>query len=212
MKRQSKKPDKEIIRREKQLIARCVKGDKEAWDEFVDTYKALIYDAILRTFHFVGYKNIEEAAGDIFQDVFASLLRDNCRKLRSFKWKNGCSLASWLHIIAKNITFDYIRKHFSREKIIVSLTKGSEDKEDTFEDKESSLENLEHKEKVNIFEGALKELPKEDIYLIELLYFREYSSKRVAKILGKSVDALYMQKKRMIDKLKKIIEKHTAKL
>ncbi len=212
MKRQAKKEDKEKIRREQQLVARCVRGDKKAWDEFVDTYKSLIYSAIIRTFHFVGHKNTEEAAGDIFQDVFASLLRDNCAKLRSFKWKYGCSLASWMHIIAKNLAFDYIRKFFSQEKIIASLTKGSEDEKSIFDGKksldETFLKKLEHEEKVNLFEKALKELPKEDIYLIELLYFREYSHKRIAKILNKTVDALYMQKKRVTEKLKKIVEEY----
>ena len=206
------KTNKEVIRREQQLVTRCIKGDKGAWDEFVDRYKNLIYSAIIRTFHFVGYKNVEEAADDLFQSVFASLLKSNCAKLCSFKWKNGCSLASWLHIIAKNITFDYIRKFLSREKVMAFLTKGSKNEKDIFGGKKSAdqsfLENLEHEEMVNLLERALKELPKEDVYLVELIYLRELPHKRAAKILGKSVDALYMQKKRAVEKLKKIVGKY----
>jgi RNA polymerase sigma factor (sigma-70 family) len=201
---------KESIRREKELVSRCVKGDKIAWDEFVDKYKRLIYSAILRAFQFVGYRNTEEIAGDLFQEVFASLLRDNCAKLKSFKWKNGCSLASWLLIISKNVTFDYMRRTFSREKIMTSLAKDSKDDahllKDTQSINESFLNNLEREERINIFKKALKKLDKQDLHLVDLIYFREYSHSQAAAILKKSVDAVYMQKKRIIDKLKKIIK------
>ena len=43
--------------------------------------------------------------------------------------------------------------------------------------------------------------------MIDLIYFRGLSHSRAASILGKSVDAVYMQKKRVIGKLKDIIEK-----
>lgn len=205
-----KKVDKELMRRERRLVARCIKRDEKAWSEFVDTYKRLIYSAIIRTFNLVGYKNAEEAAGDIFQDIFASLLKDNCAKLRSFKWKNGCSLASWLVVVAKNRTFDYIRNVLSRKEITTSFREDPAHEEGLSEYDEflceSFLKDLEDKEKISIFEKALKELPKEDIYLVDLIYFRELSYKRIAAILGKSIDAVYMQKKRVIDKLKNIIK------
>src|SRR3989338_538845 len=116
-----RKPDKGLMRWERTLVGRCVKNDKRALDDFVDKYKGIIYDAIIKTFHFVGYKNTEEAASDLFQEVFSLLLKNDCAKLKSFKWKNGCSLASWLHVVSKNVTFDYLRRHFARGKIMESL-------------------------------------------------------------------------------------------
>ncbi len=208
----NRKPDKGLIRWERTLVARCIKSDKRAWDEFVDKYKGIVYDAIIKTFHFVGYKNTEDAAGDLFQEVFSLLLKNDCAKLRSFRWKNSCSLASWLHIVTKNVTFDYLRKCFARGKITESLTTGDIDAPADYHIEVSEdtdiLQKLEDEEKLGIFEKALKTLPKEDFLVINLIYLRGISHEKTAKMLGKSVDALYMQKKRVIDKIKKTIESY----
>ena len=200
------------MRWERTLVIRCVKSDKRAWDEFVDKYKGIIYDAIIKTFHFVGYENTEDAASDLFQEVFSSLLKNDCEKLRSFKWKNDCSLASWLHVVSKNVTFDYLRKSFARGKITESLTAVDEDVPEDYQIETSIdadiLQKLEDEEKLGIFEKALKTLPKEDFLVINLIYLRGISHENAAKVLGKSVDALYMQKKRIIDKIKKTIESY----
>jgi len=203
--------DKESIKREKQLVARCIKGSRGAWEEFVDVYKGLIYNSIIKTFQLVGYRNTEEIADDLFQDVFALLLKDRCAKLSSFKWKNDCSLVYWLGVITKNLTFDYIRRFLSREKILVSLAKGSGPEEKVFKDDISPdisfLDDIEEKERLKLFEQALQKLSKSDMRLVELLYFRKLAYERVAAVLGKSVDAVYMQKKRVVEKLKVIIKK-----
>lgn len=209
MRKNPEKIGRNRVRQEQKLAARCIKGDKSAWDEFVDAYKNLIYSSIIRTFHLVGYKNAEEIAGDIFQEVFASLLKNNYAKLRSFKWKRSCTLASWLSIIARNLTFDYIRKIFSRQEIISSLKSNASDEEISKWQQSSDsapLENLEEAEAVGLFEKALQKLTKHELEFIELIYFRGLPAGRVAGILGKSVDAVYMYKKRLIDKLKKTVE------
>jgi len=210
-----KKADQKTIEREKALISRCIDGEKRAWDEFVDAYKALIYHAIISSFQFAGYRNVEEATGDIFQDVFTSLLKDDYAKLRSFGWKNGCSLASWIHIVAKNVTFDYLRRYFKRGEIMEPLAEGDEEEPAEYRIKESEemmgLDKLESEERNDLFEKALKALPKEDFFLIELIYFRGISHQKAAGILGKSVEAIYMQKKRAIDKIKETVEVNYGK-
>ncbi|MBL7071401.1 MAG: sigma-70 family RNA polymerase sigma factor [Candidatus Omnitrophica bacterium] len=206
-----KKLDREAIKREKQLVARCVKESKGAWEEFVDAYKGLIYNSIIRTFHFVGYKNTEEIADDLFQDVFALLLKNRCAKLGSFKWKNDCSLVYWLGVITKNLTFDYIRKFISRENILTSMAKDPGSEHVLLDEEESPdmsfLGKIEEKERLEIFGQALERLSKDELRLVELLYFRGLAHERTADILGKSVDAVYMQKKRVIEKLKAIVKK-----
>jgi len=200
--------DKESIKKEKQLVARCVRGERQAWEEFVDIYKGLIYNTILKTFHLVGYRNTEEVADDLFQEAFAMLLKDGCAKLSGFKWKNDCSLVYWLGVITKNLTFDYIRRFVTREKILDSLARGfvQNVKEGTSSDA-PFLDDIDEKDKLALFEKALNRLPKNEMRLVELIYFRKISHERAAAILGKSVDAVYMQKKRAIERLKKIVRK-----
>ena len=203
--------DKESIKKEKRLVARCVRGDRQAWEEFVEIYKGLIYNTILKTFQLVGYRNTEEIADDLFQEVFAMLLKDGCAKLNGFKWKNDCSLVYWLGVITKNLTFDYIRRFVTRERILVSLAKGSGPNDGTFRKDDfadmSFLGDIEEKDKLEFFKKVLKRLPKTEMRLMELIYFRGVTHERAAAVLGKSVDAVYMQKKRAIDRLKTIVKK-----
>ncbi len=203
--------DKESLKREKELVARCIKGSSGAWEEFVDAYKGLIYNTIIKTFQLVGYRNTEEAADDLFQDVFALLLKDRCAKLSGFRWKDDCSLVFWLGVVTKNLTFDYIRRFISREKIIASLEKDSGSGDSLFKDDASPdvsfLDDIEQKERMELFGKAIKRLSKSEMRLVELLYFRRLSFERAAAVLGKSVDAVYMQKKRVVEKLKTIIRR-----
>ena len=114
--------------------------------------------------------------------------------------------------MSKNVTFDYLRKSFARGKITESLTAVDEDVPEDYQIETSIdadiLQKLEDEEKLGIFEKALKTLPKEDFLVINLIYLRGISHENAAKVLGKSVDALYMQKKRIIDKIKKTIESY----
>ena len=206
-----KRLDREAMKREKLLVARCLTGKKGAWGEFVDAYKGLIYNTIFRTFHSVGYKNTEEIAEDIFQDFFTLLLKDGCAKLRSFKWKNDCSLVYWLGVVTKNLTFDHLQKHFSRGKILASLARDSSEEEAVVKScgplDIDVLKNIEEKEEAELFENALAKLSKKEFNLVELIYFRELSYGRAAFLIGKNIDAVYSQNARIIRKLKKIIER-----
>lgn len=206
-----KRLDREAIGREKLLVARCLSGKKEAWGEFVDAYKGLIYNTIFRTFQCVGYRNTEEVAEDLFQDVFTLLLKDRCAKLRSFKWKGGCSLVYWLGVVTKNLTFDHLEKRFSREKILASLARDPSEEGAVVKSCEpldtGMLRRIEHKERSDLFEGALVKLSEKEFQLVELVYFRELPFERVAFLTGKSIDAVYSLNARVVRKLKRVIER-----
>ena len=93
-----------------EFIQRCVRGDKQAWDEFVDKYSRLIYSYIHGILKIRSQNFTQENINDIFQEIFLSLIKDNFKKLKSFKAKNGCSLATWLRQVTVNLTIDHMRR------------------------------------------------------------------------------------------------------
>src|SRR3989338_7605358 len=93
-----------------ELIKGCITGDKASWDYFVEQFSRLIYDSIHRTFRKYGANLNEDVINDLHGDIFLSLLDNDYRKLRSFEGRNGCSLASFIRIIAVNKTIDYWRR------------------------------------------------------------------------------------------------------
>lgn len=86
--------------KEKNLFGACLDGEKSSWDTFVLQYAGLVYHTIEKTFDYYHTESRGDVVEDLFQDFFLSLIRDNFKKLRQFKGDRGCSLSSWLRVIA----------------------------------------------------------------------------------------------------------------
>lgn len=186
-----------------EFVLNCVVGDKFAWDEFVDKYSRLIFNYINSV---LKSKNInlfnKENTDDIFQEIFVLLRKDNFRKLRSFKAKNECSLASWLRQVTINYTIDYVRNL----KPAISL---EEDTGDEHCLKDRIVDGLPlpsdyffNKEKLIHLTDCIKKMSNDDKYFLELFINRGLSLEKIKGVLRVSRPAVDMRKSRIIDRLK----------
>jgi RNA polymerase sigma factor (sigma-70 family) len=93
-----------------EFVRKCSTGDSQSWDEFLKRYSRLIYKYIHSV---LNSKNIlasnQDYVNDIFQEFFSSLIQNDYKKIKTFKAKNNCSLASWLRQVVINFTLDYLR-------------------------------------------------------------------------------------------------------
>lgn len=185
-----------------EFVQRFVNGDKQVQDEFLTKYSRLIYNYIHHVLKAKGYTFTQDQIKEIFQDFFCSLINNDFKKLRSFKAKNGCSLASWLRQVTINFTIDYIRKI----KPMLSI--------DEQKDEEPSLkeilvdgaalinEVLSDKEKLTQLEDCIDQLGSDDKYFLELNINQGLSLDELKGILNISRGALDMRKSRLIYRLK----------
>lgn len=186
-----------------EFVQSCVKGDKLAWDEFVDKYSHLIYRYIHSVLKFKGRDLASlDNINDIFQEIFVLLSKDNFKKLRSFKAKNGCSLASWLRQVVINYTIDYTR----RFKPNISLDEELDDDfslQDIIPDN-SPISNdiLVTKEKLSTLTECIQKLDADDKYFLELYLNRGLGLEELKNILRISRGAVDMRKSRIIERLK----------
>lgn len=90
-----------MTEKEKNLITGCVKGDKGAWDEFVQQYSNLVYHTIRKTLPLHQIESRDETVEDLYQEFFISILQNNCRKLSQFRGDGGCTLANRLSTLGK---------------------------------------------------------------------------------------------------------------
>ncbi|MFH1269683.1 MAG: sigma-70 family RNA polymerase sigma factor [Candidatus Omnitrophota bacterium] len=185
-----------------EFVRRCVKGDKRAWDEFVEKYSSLIYNYIHSVLKIKGYTFSQENINDLFQEIFLSLVKDNYRKLSTFRAKNGCSLASWLRQVTINFTIDYIR----RLKPAFSL---DEENEDDFSladilasDLPSAVENLSREERILHLRDCIDKLGIDDKYLLELYIHRGLSPEELRSFFKISRAAVDMRKSRIVERLR----------
>jgi len=193
-----------------EFVQKCVKGDSRSWDEFLKRYSRLIYKYIHSVLNL--NSSLHSHTDDVFQEFFSSLIADDYKKLRAFKAKNGCSLASWLRQITINFSIDYLRKL----KLALSLDAENEDGaslKDILSDGSFSVaELLSQEEKLIALEDCLGELNNQSKLLIELNINQGIKLERLKDLFRISRGAIDMQKARIMDKLRECFKGKGFKL
>ncbi|MFC1804427.1 RNA polymerase sigma factor [Candidatus Omnitrophota bacterium] len=185
-----------------EFVQRCVKGDKPAWDEFVTRYSRLIYSYIYSVLKIKGSALAKESVDDLLHEIFVSLIKDNFKKLKTFKAKNGCSLASWLRQVTINRTIDYVR----RVKPVISI---DEERKEGFSLKDvladtsrGAADISESSEKISHLKDCISRLDKDDKYFLALYLDKGLSLEELKRHLKISRGAVDMRKLRIIGRLR----------
>lgn len=195
---------------EKDLLIGCFKADRHAQGEFVTRFSNLVYNAVLNTLKARGKNWQTQDVEDLHQTVFVRLLEKNCRRLRQFQGKNGCSLRSWVHMISVRTVIDHLR---SRSDAL--NRSGRVDSEDFLQklgtDRFDPLTALEHAQQMDTVQRGLQALLPRDRLLIKLHCFQELPIEEVAGILSISVNNAYSLKHRALHRLKTAVKGYTGK-
>jgi len=188
---------------DRELIQRCINKDNSAWNKFIGKYSRLIYNYIHSVFRFKGIPSNDPGnISDLFQDLCHSLIKDNFKKLKSFKGRNGCSFASWLRQVVINYTLDYIRRcefktvscDLKEEKII--MVKERRYRADSFIDRFLSFERL------HVLKYCIDSLSTDQKFFLELYLNQNLKLEDLRKIFKISRGAVDMRKSRIIELLK----------
>ncbi len=191
-----------------EFVRRCVKGDKQAWDEFVNRYSRLIYNCIHKILAVYGRDQASSSdIPDIFQEVFLLLSRNKCAKLATFQGRNGATLASWLRQVTINYTVSYLRTL----KPLLSLDQENEEGltlgSVVPDPGESSREAVFTRERVDGLAECIEGLDAEDKYLVSLQLNRHLSLEEIRCHLNITRGAVDMRKSRIIERLKECLKK-----
>ena len=82
-----------------ELIDRCLRGDRGAWEQLVQSHTRLVYGACYR------FTNQAEESRDLTQEVFLRVFRS----LRTFDARSG-SFRTWLIRLTRNLLIDHYRR------------------------------------------------------------------------------------------------------
>jgi len=190
-----------------EFLQSCLKGNKQAWSEFISRYSRLIYNYIHSVLTVKGCLLSQEQVEDIFQEIFHSLIKDNYKKLATYRGKNGCSLASWLRQVTINFTIGYLRKL----KPMVSIDAQDEagfSLGDLLADlSEGAVEFLNDQDKRKALRECISWLETAEQYFLELLLNQELSLDEIKDCLKISRGAVDMRKGRILEKLQDCFKK-----
>jgi RNA polymerase sigma factor (sigma-70 family) len=182
---------------EKNLIAGCLQRDKAAWDAFVVQYANLVYHTIKKTLALHHATIVPDAVDDLFQEVFLSLVKDDFDQLRRFRGDRGCTVASWVRMIAARRTIDHLRK----------LNKAPDSLDGSLPTQPANQADEGSEGQLQLLADAVAKLQPRERVIVDLLFTRGLSAQQVASNLHLTVGAVYTHKSRIMAKLRGSLEK-----
>ena len=186
------------------VLASYLAGDAEAADRFVAAYGGVVREAIGR-FLALKVRGRADLTDDLTHELFLALFRDDGRKLRTFAGRDGCSLAGWLKVVAVRLTIDRLRRD-SRMVALDDDTPGMLELRRSLRSEEPSPEeNLQGVETAERLSLAMAELGAKDRLLAELHLVRGRALEDVAEVLGVTMNAAYVRKSRLLDRLRRAL-------
>jgi len=190
------------------LLQRCFKQDKPAWDEFVDKYSRLIYKYIHGVLRLKGSAQAEpETISELYQEIFLSLIEENFKKLKTFKAKNGASLATWLRQITVNRTIDYLRKYRPTKSIDEEDDEGFSLLDLLSGNSALPAEKISEEEIFASLKECIGKLDKQEKYFLRLHIDKGVRLEDLKEHFGLSRAAVDMRKSRIVDKLRECFRK-----
>ncbi|MBU1998881.1 MAG: sigma-70 family RNA polymerase sigma factor [Candidatus Omnitrophota bacterium] len=185
------------------FIQKCVANNPLAWKQFIDRYSRLIYSSIYNLLKISAVSKYDVSMPrEIFQEILLSMVKDDFRKLRSFKGKNGCSLASWLRQVCINATIDYLRKI----NPTISLDQEDDDNRSLGQlipdDAPSTKELVMKEEELNRLSECIKRLDTADQFFLSLYLEQALGLEEIRNLLRLSRSAVDMRKARIVERLK----------
>lgn len=195
-----------------EFIQRCAKGDRLAWKEFLDKYSNLIYSYMLSVLRIKDLRLAQENTEDLFQEIFLLLIKDDYKKLNSFKAKNGCSFASWLRQVVINFTLDYSRKFKPAMPLEEETDDGLSLKDILADTSASAIDTLIEKEGVLRLGECIEKLDNDDKYFLELYINQGLTIEEIKGLFRMTRGAIDMRKSRLIQSLRECFRKNSLKI
>lgn len=188
-----------------ELLQGCIRGDAGARRRFVDEYSGIVSFGVSVIFQQFGRPSRKEEIEDLSQEVFLALFDQDARKLRQYQGRNGCSLASWIRVVANRLTIDRLRKEGRTisldDPMNAEATKIRETRPDAAPGPEPQVEEAMRAARVR---EMIDDLPPKDKLFVKLFYFQGMPIEEVAETIGVTTNAAYVRKMRLHEKLRRI--------
>lgn len=181
---------------DRELLIACREGDESSWQALVDRYQRLIY-AIPRR---AGLS--EDQAGDVFQEVFATLLQ----KLNDIT--DPDRLHAWLVTTARRKTWRLISKERLRRPGVADDEESDDESAAVVDNAPLPDETLVRLEEQHRIRAALMALDERCQKLLSLLYYRPEppSYAEIATAFGTSEGSIGPTRARCLKKMLQLLE------
>jgi len=192
----------------KNLLNRCIEGNKSALDQFFSKYSNLVYRYVQQTYMANSIPFDEDDLKEQHNNVFVQLYCNNCWKLKQFQGKNGCSLASWIRLITCRTVLNNLRENsidatWQKKRVPI------EDALEIMDEEETALEFMENTELRILIQKSIQKLTPRDRLFIKLHIEQDLSVPKIASIMRISVANAHTLKHRAMERLRDLIKNNS---
>ncbi|MDY6974451.1 MAG: sigma-70 family RNA polymerase sigma factor [Thermodesulfobacteriota bacterium] len=187
------------------LLSGCISGDRKASEAFVRRFSPLVYKYVQHTLIVSQVPFNEEDIADLHNTVFLQLFDRKCKKLRQYKGKNGCNIASWIRLVTARSVLNHIRQKgsdvltFRKNRIPIEVVS------DLKSDDTEPGSCMEEDEQERLIRSGIRNLAARDRLFVRLHFENGLSLQEVADIMHLSVQHIHVIKHRAIQRLKSLV-------
>ncbi len=169
---------------DKELLQRLLAKKPGSWNDFVDRYLSLIYQAIHHTAHLRSARLTPEDVEDIAAEVLVQLVNNEYKALREFK--GGASLSTYLTVIARRTCVHEITR---RQQVREAIRKG-ETKAAAAVAEDDDPAAAKAMEKLEDVEALLRQLKGREREVVRLFYLEGRTYEEISTDLDIPVNSI----------------------
>ncbi len=180
------------------LAIRLADGEAAAWTECQARYGASLRRSVSRVVSRFPGLSASDTVDEVLGELWIRLLRHRGDKLRAFRADRGLTLEQWLLRIAKQASFDHLRRLRRRRTTTLDVDAffvSSDDPHAACLDREREA----------LLGSALSELPPRERQLFELCIAGRAEPERAAQEMGIAVATVYSKKHKLMARLSRVV-------
>lgn len=182
------------------LLRKVLERNELAFSVFVERFRNLMVACVARVCMRAGVRLQDDDLADVLADISVNMVAHDYRRLRLYRTDGGCSVSSWVGVIATSTAHDYLRRERRRrtDPVIDSELERIAppvDGPDLF---------LIDREQRKFVDEALRGFSKRDRMFVEMYFVQAMSPDAIAEKMGVSVSTVYSKKAKIKSRLKKL--------
>lgn len=189
-------------RSDKDLIAGCISGNNDALEALVCRYSDPVYKVLQYAFRVRNVSYSNQDLEDLHNSIFLVLFEKQCKKLRQYRGKNGCTLYSWIRMITVRTVIDHLRKGGVDALGWQKKDIPDEVVESLSTEQPEPWKDIDRADQWRLIQDGMKDLLPRDRLFLKLHFLERLSIGEVAEIMGLSQSNTHSLKHRAIKRLK----------
>ncbi len=182
------------------LLRHVMTGEDVAWSVFYARFRNLMIACISRVCLRSGVRLQADDLSDILGDACMNMVAHDFRRLRLYKTDGGCSVSSWIGVIATSTAHDHLRRE-RRRRLDPMLDSDLERVAPPVDGPDSALMDRQQR---SFVDHALAKFSARDKRFVELYFLEAMEPEAIAEEMGVSVSTVYSKKAKIKSRLKRL--------